>query len=150
MADKKGNFGVGLAIGAAIGAVAALFLSPKSGKENRDIAKKKFEEVKKFIESKEAEKKIQEIFGDVNGQTKKIYANMQKEMSARMDEVKEAINNVDTRKYSQIASDILKAVQEKVEVSQEKAEQAKKYLVDMMEQKKKTADREVKKTEKKA
>lgn len=136
MADKQSNFGVGLAIGAAIGAVTALFLSPKSGKENRELAKMKFAEVKKFIESKEAEKKIQEIFGNADAQSKKIYANMQKEMSVRMDEVKEAINNFDTKKYTVIANDILKAVQEKVEMSQEKADKAKKYLVDMMEEKK--------------
>src|SRR3990167_1608277 len=45
MSDKKSKFGIGVAFGAVLGGLAAFFLSPRSGPENREMAKKTMSEI---------------------------------------------------------------------------------------------------------
>lgn len=48
--NKKTKFGLGLFLGSIIGGLTALFFSPKSGKENREEAKKLYLKAKKWLE----------------------------------------------------------------------------------------------------
>ncbi len=149
MAEKKNNFGAGILLGAAIGAVAALFLTPKSGKENRKLAQQKLNELREFIESKEAEKRAREIFGNVSEQSKKMYEQMKVEMNSRMDQMKSAIDTFDTGKYQKVVDEILVNVRKQVEMSSEQVEKAKTYLLNFIEENQKKANTAAEKAEKK-
>lgn len=149
MADKKNNFGAGILLGAAIGAVAALFLTPKTGKENRKLAQQKFNELRDFIESKEAEKRAREIFGNVSEQSKKMYEQMKVEMNSRMDQMKTAIDTFDTAQYQKVVDEILVNVRKQVEMSSEQVEKAKAYMLNFIEKNQKKANTAADKAEKK-
>jgi gas vesicle protein len=53
--SKKGKFGIGLLLGAAVGAVAGILTAPKSGKETREDLKKKGKEVAEVVKEKTGE-----------------------------------------------------------------------------------------------
>ncbi|MFW5703934.1 MAG: hypothetical protein ACOCXQ_03785 [Patescibacteria group bacterium] len=135
MAHRDKGIGVGLLLGAAIGAAAALFLSPRSGKENRKLAQQKIDELKTFIENKEAENKIRQIFGEVNEKTRKTYALMQKNVDERIESMKDSIDKFDTKKYTTIVNDVLDNIKKEVDISNERADKAKKYLLSFIEEK---------------
>lgn len=50
MVSKKSKFGIGLVLGALGGALAGLFLAPKSGKQTQNEAKKAIKGLKKDFE----------------------------------------------------------------------------------------------------
>lgn len=54
----KSKFGLGLILGIVGGALAGLFLSPKSGQENREAIAKKIEELKKTYKEIDRDKYI--------------------------------------------------------------------------------------------
>ena len=58
MADdqKSSKFGIGVLIGTLLGGLAALFLSPTTGEENREIVAKKVKQLEKLLEDAELEK----------------------------------------------------------------------------------------------
>jgi len=49
--SKKTKFGLGFFLGSIIGGLTALFFSPKSGKENREEAKKLYQKAKTWLEA---------------------------------------------------------------------------------------------------
>lgn len=98
--QKKSRFGLGLILGSIIGAITALFLTPKTGKEMREIAKKWLEEevekikkevgkidkrkfkkaVEKVIEKvkKEAKTEVKEL-NEIKGQLMRRWKKMKRE-----------------------------------------------------------------------
>ena len=50
--SKKGKFGLGLLLGAAVGAVAGILTAPKSGKETREDLKNKGKELAEAAKAK--------------------------------------------------------------------------------------------------
>jgi gas vesicle protein len=73
MADEKksSKLGLGILIGTVIGGLAAFFLSPKSGEENREKVTKKIKQLQKLIKDQHIDEKVKEIFGDVSDEEKK-------------------------------------------------------------------------------
>ncbi len=81
--NKKSKFGLGLILGSIVGAVTALFVTPKTGKEMREIAKKwLMEEIEKL--KKEAgkfdKKKFQKAVEKVIERAKKEFRKEGKEI----------------------------------------------------------------------
>lgn len=78
MENKKGSkFGLGLILGSIIGAVTALFVTPKTGKEMRELAKKWLEEelqlLKKEvgkIDKKKYQKAVEKVLQKVKKEVK--------------------------------------------------------------------------------
>jgi gas vesicle protein len=110
MERKQTNFGAGLVIGAALGAVAAYFFSPKSGKENREMIAKRMEDMKKFINDQEIDKRAKEIYGTVTEESRKAYERLREETSARVGDLNKALDEVDVDKYKKIANDVVESV----------------------------------------
>jgi gas vesicle protein len=134
MAKENGGakFGIGLALGAAIGAVAAFFFSPKSGKENRDLVKKKMRELEKFIYDAEIDERVKKVYGDVSDQSKKAYKMLKKETQDRVDELNDALENIDVEKYSKSVTKIVDKLQ-KEGGAKDMIEKAQKYLMSFIE-----------------
>lgn len=150
MAKENGGakFGVGLALGAAIGAVAAFFLSPKSGKENRDLVKKKAKELEKFITEADVDDRVKKVYGDVSDQSKKAYKMLKKETQDRVDELNDALENIDVEKYSKSVTKIVDKLQ-KEGGAKEMLDKAQKYLMSFIEDKKSDDKKSEKKDSKK-
>ncbi len=85
MENKKGSkFGLGLILGSVLGAVAALFVTPKTGKEMRELAKKWLEEeVKKLKKEvgKIDKRKFKKAVDNVLSKVKKEVKNDVKELN---------------------------------------------------------------------
>lgn len=76
--NKKSKFGFGFLLGSIIGAVTALFVAPKTGKEMREIAKKwLMEEVEKLkkevgkLDKKKFQKAVEKVVQRVKKEFKK-------------------------------------------------------------------------------
>lgn len=132
MASRSSKFGIGLLLGTVIGGVAAFFLSPKSGKENQKMAKKKFLEFKKVIEEGDLETEARKIFGDVTEKTKGYTTQLQKAAKARMAEMQDAVTNVDIEKFKKQVVKITDDLQ-KEGATQDLLDKAKKYLMSFVD-----------------
>ncbi|MBI4973292.1 YtxH domain-containing protein [Candidatus Roizmanbacteria bacterium] len=104
MADdqKSSKFGVGVLIGTLLGGLAALFLSPTSGEENREIVAKKVKQLEKLLEEAELDKKLKSIFGETTEEVKEIYLQAKKEVIKKLAALKEAVESIDKAKYEKV------------------------------------------------
>ncbi len=118
--QKKSNFGLGVLIGAALGSVAAFFLSPKSGKENREMIMKKLESIKKLLKEKSLDEIVLEIFGKVTDEGKRLYTVARDEMNTRLDAMKETVEDIDKEKYTQLVDDVIERVKNETDATKER------------------------------
>lgn len=124
--DKK--FGLGIVFGAVIGAVAGLFLSPKSGKENREDFLKKVEELKKKLYEAELDKKIIAFVGEASKETKEHYFKTKKVVIKNLADLKEKVEDIDRAKYLKAVKDAVEEIKEEHEIPLDKIEKIKKML----------------------
>lgn len=129
---KKSNFGAGVIVGAAIGGLAAFFLSPKSGKENRKMAMKKYEAIKKMLKGKSMEEVVTEIFGKVTEEGKHLYNIARDEMTLRLDTMKETIDTIDRDKYVQLVDDVIERVKKEADATKERITKLQDFLLNRM------------------
>jgi gas vesicle protein len=141
--DSK--FGLGVVIGAVVGAAAGIFLAPKSGKENREVVMEKFTDLKKAFETGNFDAKVQEIFGQVTDQTREWYRKSTDVLVKRLDHMKDAVMTLDKGKYVEIVGQVIEGLVEEKQVPKEEMEKLRKYLesdykkiVEYQEQKKRT------------
>jgi len=130
---KNSRFGVGLIVGIAAGALAGIFMAPKSGKENRKMAAKKLKELKEKLESGELEEQVRKTFGDTTDQLTKFYQDTRTEVLKRMNEMGENMNAND---YVQMVKDVITKAREKQGVSEKEAHKMQKYLEEEYEDEK--------------
>ncbi len=104
---KPSKFGLGLVLGTVLGGLAAFFLSPGSGKENREAVLKKIKELKDQIEDMEIDKKVQEIWGEVSDEGRKVYKQARKEVLMRLDEYQEKWEDFDKEKYMKMVGEVV-------------------------------------------
>lgn len=127
--SKKSKFGVTLLLGALIGGAAAFFLSPKSGKENRELAKKKWDSLHHALKTKSKEQIVKEIFGIASKEGKKLYDVAQKELNTRLDQLKKQYPDIDKGKYMDVVKDVMKRLKEEKEGSTDRLAKLKDFLV---------------------
>lgn len=126
---QKSNFGVGVIIGAILGGVAAFFMSPKSGKENREMAKKKIDQFKKMINDKKIDEAVKEIYGSVSEEGKKFYTMARKEIDSRLSDLQKNLKEIDQTKYKQIVTDTVDHVVKEGKTTVARVDKLKKYLL---------------------
>ena len=130
MNNKKSPFGVGIIIGAVLGGVAAYFLSPKSGKENREMAKQKLDEMKKRVEGKSIDEIVKEIFGMASEEGEKLYTRARNDLNARLDILQESIDEIDRGKYKNIVDEVLENLKNETEITKDRLSRLQEYLMD--------------------
>jgi gas vesicle protein len=131
MADgqRSSKFGLGLVFGMITGALAGLFLAPKSGKENREAVAKKITELRELLEEKEIDKKVQEIFGEVTAEAKELYLKVKEELINRLAELKESLDKIDREKYLNMVEEVMKTVRTESRHNVHQVEKLKEDLV---------------------
>jgi len=128
--DKKGSkLGLGLLIGTVLGGIAAFFLSPKSGEENREMVAKKVKQLEKLLKEKEIDKKVREIFGEVSEETVKLYNQAKAWLIEDLAQLKETVENIDQEKYKKAVDDVMKKVQKEVKKDTKELEKLKNQLM---------------------
>jgi len=127
---KSSKFGLGLLLGTVIGGITALFLSPNTGEENREIVAKKINELRKLLEEKEVDKKVKEIFGEVTEEAKNLYMRAKEELIEALARLKESIENIDREKYMSVVEDVMKKVQKETKREVKQLEKLKNHLLE--------------------
>ena len=128
--NKSSKLGVGLVIGSVLGGLAAFFLSPKSGKENREMVEKKINEIKIMIEEKKVQERVKEIYGEVTEEGTRLYTAARDDMNARLDELKKTVEEIDMVKYKAMVNDVMDRLREESENSGEKIAQLREYFME--------------------
>lgn len=125
---SKSKFGTGIILGAIGGAIAALLLTPKTGKDNRKILKKKYEELQAFIEEKELKQKVVEVMGEAGEKAEAVYTVTKKELNKALTKAQDSLKDMDSNQYTAMVSEVLDTVKKEVKVSSEKLEKIGSYL----------------------
>lgn len=118
MANKT-KFGLGLVFGAVAGALAGVFLAPKSGKKNREEFLNRVEELKTKLYEAELDKKIKTFVGEVTDETKKAYFDVKKITIKNLAELQDKIEDIDREKYFKIVKLAVEQAKEKHSISEE-------------------------------
>lgn len=114
-----------MVLGAVLGGVAAFFLSPHSGPENREMVAKKLKELRKSLAEAEIPEKVKEIYGEVTEEGIRIYTAARKELIKKIDEVKE----IDWEKYQEIVEEVVDRLKKETNITAERAAKLKDYLI---------------------
>ena len=131
MADKNNSkFGAGLVIGAIIGGATAFLLSPKNGKENRKLLGKKIKEFQDSLADTEIQENVKNIFGDVTDEGMKMYKSARKDLAARLEDVKDKLEEFDHDKYISMVDDVLDDVKGQMKTSSKHIDSLKGYLLE--------------------
>jgi gas vesicle protein len=129
MAENKSKMGMGLVIGSVIGGLAAFFLTPKSGKENRELVSKKIMEIKTMIEEKQIQARVKEIYGEVTEEGTRVYTMAREKLDSRLDEVKKSVDEISMEKYRSIVEDVISKVKEETQESTERLAKLHQYFI---------------------
>ncbi len=131
MADEKktSKLGLGILIGTVIGGLAAFFLSPKSGEENREEVTGKIKQLKKLLKDKHVDERVKEIFGEVTDEAERIYTQAQDWLIEDLAVLKEAVDKIDKDKYTKVVEDVMKKVRKEVKKDSKQLEKLKKQLL---------------------
>lgn len=97
--QKKSKFGIGLLLGSVAGAIAAIFLTPKTGKESRELALKKLSEFETYLKVNEVDLKMKKIFNDVSEDAKVVYKEVVADFSKALGELQEKVGEIDKDAY---------------------------------------------------
>lgn len=127
MTERKSNLGLGIIIGAAIGAVTALFISPKTGKEMRKVAGKKIKKLKKMLDEGELQERITYMYGEVTDESMRIYREARTQLIKKIDAVKEEI---DDKKYAELVDEVIEQFKTQATVAKDKLVTLKGQLMD--------------------
>lgn len=122
------KFGLGMIIGLVAGAVAGMFLSPKSGKENRELVGNKLDDLKKALDNGDFNEKVQEMFGEVTNNTREMYIMITDELTNGLADLKGAISEIDKDKYMAVVTKVVEKVKDKHELPKAELDKIQKLL----------------------
>lgn len=114
--QDKSTFGAGLVLGAIIGAVAGIFLAPKSGKEMREDAASSLKDIHHKINSGEIQARVQEIFGEVTDEGMKLYKETKKELTDKLESAKDHLSKSE---YLEMLEEVIDSARERTQASVE-------------------------------
>ncbi len=147
--SNKSSFKTGLLFGAILGGLAAFFLSPRTGKENREMAKKKFEELRRMMKDKKVDEIVAEIYGKASVEGKKLYMTARKELDAKLEQLTESMDEVDREKYRALVEDVISRVKTEKDATQERISKLKSYLMNRWDEAQTMAQEDAEKVAKK-
>ena len=125
---KPSFFGLGIVLGTVIGGLTAFFLSPSSGKENREEAAKKVKELKKLLQEHELDKKVKEIFGETTKEAKNFYLNTKDKVIEKAAELKEKVSEIDKAKYVKLVNEVVKELKKESKYAEKIIEKLETHL----------------------
>lgn len=116
--------------GALLGGAAAFFLSPKSGKENREMAAKTVKDLKSRYEGKSVDEIAEDVFGKATEESKKMVSKARDEFNKKIDEIKDQAGKIDNKKYRKIVDDVLANLNIDKKTQKQAVSKLKEYFLD--------------------
>ena len=130
MEEKKSRFGLGMIIGLLTGVFGGIFMSEKPGRQLRQNTKKKVRQIKKFVDKKDPDEIVMEIFGSVTDNTRALYKKSTSLLASKIIPYKKRISKLDRQKYTSIVDEVISRLEEDKQIVQQTAIKLKKYLID--------------------
>lgn len=120
----------GMLVGAAAGAAAMFFLSPRSGKENRKLMQDKISEAKDYMEEERAlmEAKVQEIFGEVNDLTTSLFEDAKRLWNNQVRAFEKSMDKIDKGRYQEMVDNVMETLQSSKRYDNTDLAKMKRYL----------------------
>jgi len=122
MKNKKSHLGLGIAIGAAAGAVGALLLAPKAGKKTR---KELAAALNKMLDEAPVDDKVKKVFGDVTADARASYMKARKELLSQVDRFKDAADEVDVAEYRKMVGKVVDNFKKSAKIGSDAAQNLK-------------------------
>lgn len=136
MKSKKTiTFGIGLALGAILGTVAGLLLSPQSGKKNRLAIKKSLEKLKKYLDEHQVPEKFAGFLKSSSELTRAYFAEIKHVLAHRLQELKAKTEKIDLEQYTQLVDESVKIAQKKYGHIPKTLHEVRGYFVNLFETK---------------
>lgn len=126
--EKSSKFGLGMIVGLISGALAGLFLAPKSGRRLRANVLKKARQIRKQLEDTNVDEVINEIFENVSEQSRTLFFQIKDTISVQLAELQESVENIDKEKYLRVVRSVLDQFREKKELTEDQIERVKRHL----------------------
>ena len=115
MSDTRSSkFGLGLLFGAVAGGLAAFFLSPQSGPENRKTVAKKVKELEKLLKDTDLEKKVKKIFGEATDESVDVYLRAKTDFIKALAETKQTLESIDKEQVREVADETVEILKKEV------------------------------------
>lgn len=127
--NKPSKLGVGLAIGGAIGAAAALLFAPKSGRQNRKKIAQEAVLIRKKLADAKIDERLMDIFGETTDQSKNTYHSAKNGLIERLALIKGAATDIDYKKYLGAVDDVIKIVKKEFVKDSKKVQKLKQAFV---------------------
>jgi gas vesicle protein len=120
----------GFVIGALVGAGVMFFLSPRSGRANRELVKGKIGQWQDYLEEeKEAlENKVRDVFGEVNALTTALYSDTRKLWDSQVRALEKTMAKIDKRAYQEMVENVIEKLQGNKKYSSDYVSKVKRYL----------------------
>ena len=120
----------GLVVGATAGATAMFFLSPRSGKANRQLMRRKMEELSDYVESESAalSERVYEIFGEVNNITTSLYNDARRLWEAQVRTFEKSVDKIDKKSYQEMVDNVIESLQVDKKYTNDDLSKIKRYL----------------------
>ncbi len=125
---KSSKFGLGMIFGLLTGAVAGLFLAPKSGKRLQQDVKKVAKKARKLFEEKELEDIVRDVFGKVTEETMSLFEYTIDSLADRLSDLKGNLGTINRDKYKELVSETVETVREEKNIPDDLIRKLKKYL----------------------
>jgi gas vesicle protein len=120
----------GLVLGAAAGAGAMFFLSPRSGKANRRMVQNKVQEIGDYLqEEKELlEERVEDIFGEVSALTTALYQDARKLWDNQVRALSKSLEKIDRKAYQEMVESVIEKLQVSKKYDDSNLSKVKRYL----------------------
>lgn len=120
----------GLVLGATAGAAAMFFLSPRSGKENRRLAKAKYKELADYVEEERTafEDKVEDIFGEVNEITTSLFNDAKRLWNTQVEAFEKSLDKIDKNRYQEMVDGVMEKLQSNKKYDSTDLAKMKRYL----------------------
>jgi gas vesicle protein len=149
MFNIKSKFGWGVMVGAVLGSVATYFFSPRTGKENREIAHAKLKQLNKLMKEKNIEEMAKEIFGKATAEGQRLYTQARAEMNKKLEELKEQAGDIDYGKYKKVVLEVLSRLKEEKDATKDRLSKLQEYLLNRWDTVEYMLDEDIEETAKK-
>lgn len=136
-------------VGAVLGSVATYFFSPRTGKENREIAHAKLKQLNKLMKEKNIEEMAKEIFGKATAEGQRLYTQARAEMNKKLEELKEQAGDIDYGKYKKVVLEVLSRLKEEKDATKDRLSKLQEYLLNRWDTVEYMLDEDIEETAKK-
>lgn len=102
---NKSKLGLGLLIGAVVGAIGGLFISEKPGKALRKKAVTEFDKLRKSIEDSQLDDHIAKIFGDVSKEARHAMREAKDVIAKSAGQIAKEAKTINASVYQQVVKD---------------------------------------------